>query len=128
MIPSDGPRRRPFNFAREGTATREARCRRANHRARTRGPAKETIVDLYALIIWLVVGGVAGWLAGLIMSGGGYGIVGDIVIGIVGSIIAGWLFGSLHVAAGPGLLGSIIAATIGAVVLIVILRLIRRIV
>jgi uncharacterized membrane protein YeaQ/YmgE (transglycosylase-associated protein family) len=87
----------------------------------------EKPVALYAFIIWIVIGGVAGWLAGLIMSGGGYGIFGDIIIGIAGSVIAGWLFGALHVAAGRGILGSIIAATVGAIVLIFIIRVIRRI-
>jgi uncharacterized membrane protein YeaQ/YmgE (transglycosylase-associated protein family) len=78
------------------------------------------------LLIWLVIGGVAGWLAGVIVRGGGYGILGDIVVGIVGSVIFGWLFGASGLALGPGLVGSIIAATIGAVVLILVLRLVTR--
>jgi len=78
------------------------------------------------LLIWLVIGGVAGWLAGVIVRGGGYGILGDIVVGIVGSVIFGWLFGASGLALGPGLVGSIIAATIGAIVLILVLRLFTR--
>ena len=78
------------------------------------------------LLIWLVIGGVAGWLAGLIVRGGGFGILGDIVVGIVGSVIFGWLFGASGLALGPGLVGSIIAATIGAIVLILVLRLFTR--
>ena len=79
----------------------------------------------YSIIAWLIIGGVAGWLAGLVMQGGGYGLIGDIVIGIIGSVVAGWLFGSFGIAAGSGIIGSIIAAAIGAIVLIFVLRLIR---
>ena len=81
-----------------------------------------TITDL---IIFLVIGAVAGWLAGVIMKGGGFGLVGDIIVGVVGSLIGGWLFGLLGIAAG-GLIGSIIAAVVGAIILIAILRLIKR--
>ena len=77
------------------------------------------------LIIFLVIGAVAGWLAGVIMKGGGYGLVGDIIVGVIGSIIGGWLFGLLGIAAG-GLIGSIVAAVVGAIILIAILRLIKR--
>ena len=81
-----------------------------------------TITDL---IIFLVIGAVAGWLAGVIMKGGGYGLVGDIIVGVIGSLIGGWLFGLFGIAAG-GLIGSIIAAVVGAIILIAILRLIKR--
>ena len=81
-----------------------------------------TITDL---IIFLVIGAVAGWLAGVIMKGGGYGLVGDIIVGVIGSLIGGWLFGMLGIAAG-GLIGSIVAAVVGAIILIAILRLIKR--
>ena len=77
------------------------------------------------LIIFLVIGAGAGWLAGVIMKGGGYGLVGDIIVGVIGSLIGGWLFGLLGIAAG-GLIGSIIAAVVGAIILIAILRLIKR--
>jgi uncharacterized membrane protein YeaQ/YmgE (transglycosylase-associated protein family) len=69
---------------------------------------------------------VAGWLAGTIMKGGGFGLVGDIVVGIVGALLGGWLFGMMGVSAGGGLLGAIIVATIGAIILIFLLRLIKR--
>ncbi len=78
------------------------------------------------LIIWLIIGGVAGWLAGLIVRGGGYGIIGDIVVGIIGSVLFGWLFGASGMAVGSGIIGSIVAATIGAVILILVLRLVTR--
>jgi uncharacterized membrane protein YeaQ/YmgE (transglycosylase-associated protein family) len=78
-------------------------------------------------IVWFIlVGLVAGWLAGQLMKGGGFGVIGDIVVGIIGALIGGLLFGSLGISAGGGLLGAIIVATIGAVVLIALLRLIRR--
>jgi uncharacterized membrane protein YeaQ/YmgE (transglycosylase-associated protein family) len=78
------------------------------------------------LLWFLIVGLIAGWLAGVLMKGGGYGVIGDIIVGIIGAVIGGWLFSTLGVSAGGGLLGSIIVATIGAVVLIFLLRLIKR--
>jgi uncharacterized membrane protein YeaQ/YmgE (transglycosylase-associated protein family) len=82
-------------------------------------------MTLTALIIFLVIGAIAGWLAGLIMKGGGFGLIGDIIVGVIGSLIGGWLFGVLGISAG-GLIGSIVAAVIGAIILIVIIRLIKR--
>jgi uncharacterized membrane protein YeaQ/YmgE (transglycosylase-associated protein family) len=83
-------------------------------------------MDMHGLIAWIVIGAVAGWLAGTLVKGGGFGLVGDIIVGIVGAFIGGWLAGTLHIDIGGGLISSIITATIGAVVLIVILRLIKR--
>jgi uncharacterized membrane protein YeaQ/YmgE (transglycosylase-associated protein family) len=74
------------------------------------------------IIAWLVVGLIAGWLAGLVMKGGGYGILGDIVMGIIGALIGGFLFGFLMPGSSAGLLGSIVVAFIGAVVFIAIVR------
>jgi len=82
-------------------------------------------MTLTAIIIFLVIGAIAGWLAGLIMKGGGFGLVGDIIVGVIGSLIGGWLFGLLGIGTG-GLIGSIIAAVIGAIILIAIIRLIKR--
>ena len=79
-----------------------------------------------SLLWWIVVGLVAGFLASVVMRGGGFGIVGDILAGIVGSFIGGWLFGVLGISAGGGLVGSIIVAFIGACILIGILRLFSR--
>jgi uncharacterized membrane protein YeaQ/YmgE (transglycosylase-associated protein family) len=81
-------------------------------------------MTIAGLIIFLLIGAVAGWLAGLIMKGG-LGLVGDIVVGIIGSLIGGWLFGLFDIAVG-GLIGSIIAAVVGAIILIAIVRLIKR--
>lgn len=78
-------------------------------------------------LVWFVlIGLIAGWLAGQLMKGGGFGVVGDIVVGIVGALLGGFLFSSLGVSAGGGMLGAIIVATIGAIVLIFLLRLIKR--
>jgi uncharacterized membrane protein YeaQ/YmgE (transglycosylase-associated protein family) len=78
-----------------------------------------------SLIWFLLVGLIAGWLAGQVMKGGGYGIIGDMIVGVIGALLGGWLFGKLGIAAG-GLIGAIITAFIGAVILIALLRVIRR--
>ena len=83
-------------------------------------------MSVTALIWILVVGLIAGWLAGKVMRGAGYGVVGDMIIGVVGALIGGWLFGKLGIGLGGGLLGQIIVAFVGAVILIFILRLLRR--
>jgi uncharacterized membrane protein YeaQ/YmgE (transglycosylase-associated protein family) len=82
------------------------------------------LADLSAatVIWWLVVGLIAGLLASVVMRGGGYGIVGDIIVGIIGAFLGGWLFSLLGVSTGDGLIGSIIVAFIGACILIAILR------
>ena len=79
-----------------------------------------------SILIILVVGLIAGWLAGKIVQGTGYGLIGDIAIGIIGAFIASWLFPRLGIALGAGLVREIIDATIGAILLLVILRLVRR--
>ncbi|MDB4409427.1 GlsB/YeaQ/YmgE family stress response membrane protein [Gammaproteobacteria bacterium] len=82
-------------------------------------------MDIQTLLIILAIGAVAGWLAGVIMKGGGYGLLGDIIIGIIGAFVGGFLFGLLGISAG-GLIGQIITATVGAVVLIFVLRLVKK--
>ena len=79
-----------------------------------------------AIIIILIVGAVAGWLAGLIVRGIGFGLIGNIVVGIVGAFIAGWLLPRIGVFIGGGIIGSIVNATIGAVVLLFIIGLVKR--
>lgn len=78
---------------------------------------------LTAILWWLVVGLIAGFLASLVMRGGGYGIIGDIIVGIIGAIIGGFLAGLLGLGS-SGFIGSIIIAFIGAVILIAVLRLV----
>ena len=74
------------------------------------------------LLYWVVVGLIAGWLAGVVMKGGGYGIVVDIVLGMLGAIVGGWIFSVLGIGAAGGLIGGIIVAFIGAVALVAVTR------
>jgi len=77
-------------------------------------------------IEFIVVGLIAGWLAGKVMKGGGYGVLVDIILGILGGVLGGWLFGMLGIWRGGGLIASLIVAFIGAVILVWITRLIKR--
>lgn len=77
------------------------------------------------LLIFLCVGLVAGWLAGKIMRGGGFGLLGDMIIGVIGAFVGGWLFGRLGIATW-GLAGTFITALVGALVLLFLIRLIKR--
>lgn len=83
-------------------------------------------LDPGGLIAWLVVGLIAGWLAGQFMKGGGYGLVGDIVLGIVGAFIGGFIFSLVLPGSSVGLIGSIIVAFVGAVILIALARAFTR--
>jgi uncharacterized membrane protein YeaQ/YmgE (transglycosylase-associated protein family) len=76
--------------------------------------------------IWYVLIGLcAGWLAGQLVKGGGFGIVGDIVVGVIGAVLGGYLFSLFGVSTGGGLLGSLVVATIGAIVLLFGIRLVK---
>lgn len=76
--------------------------------------------------IWfLLIGLIAGWLAGKVMRGAGYGLVGDLVVGVLGAFLGGWLFGVLGIAVG-GLIGALVTAFVGAVILVWLLRLVKR--
>jgi uncharacterized membrane protein YeaQ/YmgE (transglycosylase-associated protein family) len=77
-------------------------------------------------LAWIIVGLIAGWLAGQVMKGGGYGVLVDIILGLFGGLLGGWLFGQLGIWSGGGMVGSIIVAFIGAVILVGITRLIKR--
>ena len=79
-----------------------------------------------AIITAIIIGAIAGWLAGQIVKGGGFGLIGNIIVGIVGSIIAGFLFPALGVSLGDGLIGAIIASTIGAIILLAIVVMVKR--
>jgi uncharacterized membrane protein YeaQ/YmgE (transglycosylase-associated protein family) len=79
-----------------------------------------------SILTILVVGIVAGWLAGQVMRGAGFGLVGDLVVGVIGAFIGDWLLPRLHIALGVGIVAQIIDAAIGAIVLLLILRLIGR--
>ncbi len=79
-----------------------------------------------SFIVWLIIGAIAGWLAGVITKGGGFGLVGNIVIGVIGAFVAGWLLPQIGLNFGGGVVAAIINAAIGGVIVIVILSLIRR--
>src|SRR6202034_4856187 len=95
--------------------------RRARHCA-----GKGGMMGPESIIVWLIVGAIAGWLAGMVVKGGGFGLIGDIIVGIVGGIIAGWLLPQLGIVIGGGIVGDVIDSFIGAVILLVIIRLIKR--
>ncbi len=82
-------------------------------------------MNTQSLILFLVIGLVAGWLASRIMRAGPFGLVGDLIVGVAGAFIGGWLFGLIGISAG-GILGSLVIALIGAIVLLYVLRLIKR--
>ncbi|ESW67426.1 GlsB/YeaQ/YmgE family stress response membrane protein [Mesorhizobium sp. M0999] len=83
-------------------------------------------MGIESLLIFIIIGAIAGWLAGLIVSGFGFGLIGNIVVGIIGALIAGWLFPRLGFAIGGGILAAIINATIGAVILLVLVKVLKR--
>jgi uncharacterized membrane protein YeaQ/YmgE (transglycosylase-associated protein family) len=84
-------------------------------------------MSVEGLIIFLIVGAIAGWLAGQIMKGGGFGLIGDIIVGIIGAFIAGFLLPAIGIPMiGGTIIGAIIYATIGAVILLFVIRLVKR--
>jgi uncharacterized membrane protein YeaQ/YmgE (transglycosylase-associated protein family) len=83
-------------------------------------------MGIESIVVWLIVGAIAGWLAGLIVTGGGFGLIGNMVIGIIGAVVAGWLLPQLGVNLGSGIVRAIINAAIGGVIVLVVLALIRR--
>ncbi len=84
-------------------------------------------MNLTAIVLWLVIGAVAGWLAGQLMRGRGLGLFGNIVVGIIGAFVGGWLLGGvLRISIGGGLVGAILNATVGAVVVLAVIGAIKR--
>lgn len=83
-------------------------------------------MDLQGLLIFLVIGALAGWLAGVILKGGGFGLIGNIIAGVVGSFVGGWMFSKLGISIGSGLVSTIITSAIGAIVVLLIVGLLRR--
>lgn len=82
---------------------------------------------LFAIVVAIVIGGVAGWLAALIVQGTGLGLVGDIVVGMAGAIVAAFLFPTLGVSIGGGVVSAIVASTLGAVIGLLIVRVAKRV-
>ena len=81
-------------------------------------------MDFNDILVWLVIGAIAGWLAGLLVRGGGFGLIGDIVVGIVGAVIAGYLLPAIGIHLGAGFIRSVINALIGACLLLAVVRLV----
>lgn len=82
-------------------------------------------MNITGLLVFLAIGAVAGWLAGLLMKGGGFGLLGNIVVGVIGAVIGGYLFNLLGITAG-GIIGSIVTATAGAVLLLFVVKILKR--
>jgi uncharacterized membrane protein YeaQ/YmgE (transglycosylase-associated protein family) len=83
-------------------------------------------MGIESLLVFLIVGAIAGWLAGLLVKGYGFGLLGNIVVGIIGAFIAGWLLPTLGISLGTGIVAAIIHAVIGAVILLLLIRLVKR--
>lgn len=83
-------------------------------------------MGIESLVVWIIVGAVAGWIAGLVVKGAGFGLIGNIVIGIIGAFVAGWLLPQLGLRIGGGIVAAIINAAIGGIIVLVILSFIRR--
>lgn len=81
---------------------------------------------LEAILIWIIVGGIAGWLAGQIVKGMGFGLIGNVVLGIIGAIVAGWLLPRLGIVIGGGWIAAIINAAIGAIIVLVVVSFVKR--
>lgn len=83
-------------------------------------------MGIESLLVFLIIGAIAGWLAGLIVKGYGFGLLGNIVVGIVGAFLAGWIFPAVGVSLGTGIVAAIVHATIGAVILLLLIRLVKQ--
>lgn len=83
-------------------------------------------MSLFAILIWIAVGAVAGWLAGLVMRGAGFGLVGNVLVGIVGAVVAGFLLPRIGIVIGGNIVASILNAFIGAVIVLFVIGLVRR--
>lgn len=82
-------------------------------------------MDPVAILIWLVIGALAGWLAGQVMRGAGFGLLGNIIVGIVGAVLGGFIFGAIGITFG-GILGSLLGAFLGACILLFLISLVKR--
>ena len=111
-----------------GTLAAGDRCWRIPRSSRWRfdaaGKVETMVLAPGGLLVWLIVGAIAGWLAGQVMAGGGFGVIGDIVVGLIGAFIGGIVFGMLAPGLSAGLVGSILVAFVGAVILLAVVRLI----
>ena len=81
---------------------------------------------LWSILVWLIIGALAGWLAGELMRGDGFGFFGNVIVGILGAMIGGWLFGIIGLDPNYGFIGSVITSVVGAVVLLFVAGFFRR--
>lgn len=88
--------------------------------------AKGKSMNIEELIAFLLIGAVAGWLSGLITKGGGFGVLGNCIVGVLGAVVGGWLFGVLDISIGSRWVGSLITATAGAVLLLFAMRFVKK--
>ena len=82
-------------------------------------------MDITSLVLWIIIGGFAGWIAGIVMRGGGFGLIGNVVVGILGAVLGAFVFDLLGIAAGS-LLGSLVLATLGAIMLLFLVGLVKK--
>lgn len=82
-------------------------------------------MDIVGILVWLIIGAIAGWLAGKVMRGGGFGLLGNIIVGIVGAVLGGLIFGLLGIGF-SGIIGNLIGAFLGACVLLFLISLVKR--
>lgn len=83
-------------------------------------------MEVHGILVWIVIGALAGWLSGKIVKGSGFGFLMDLVVGIAGAFLGGWLAGAVGLHIGDGFVASVITATLGAIVLLFALRLFKR--
>jgi len=88
--------------------------------------ATEGTSILVALILWIIIGGIAGWIASKVVTGGGFGLAGNVVLGIIGAVVAGWLLPAVGIGLGGGIIGAIITAAIGAIIVLLVISLVKR--
>jgi uncharacterized membrane protein YeaQ/YmgE (transglycosylase-associated protein family) len=101
-------------------------CAHKRSKILRRRNAGRTIMAIEALIIWLIIGAIAGWVAGMLVKGYGFGLIGNIVVGIAGAFIAGWLLPQIGFILAGGILATIVNAVIGAVILLLVIGFLKR--
>src|SRR5262249_4255190 len=84
------------------------------------------LMEAQGIIVWLIIGALAGWIAGKVVRGGGFGLIGNIIVGIIGAFVGGWLSGVLGISIGGGFVASVITAAVGAIILLAIVSVIKR--
>ena len=83
-------------------------------------------MDVQQVAVALVIGGVAGWLAGFLFKGGGFGLIGNIIVGLLGALLGGWIFGLLNISIGGEWAGPIVTSTVGAIILLFVITLVKK--